>query len=378
MPRPTRVDVLFALPYDPDVRVRKTTTSLAQAGYDVRILAWDREVRHAQHEMDGAVTVERIQLRSSRGRGLIQALFFVVLGVRILARVRRRRPDVLHAVDLPMLLIAIVARALVARKARIVYDAFEIYAVMVAHRFGRPVLRVLEALERRLPRRADLVVTPGEARRAYFQARGIDAIVVPNWDRLPPPLPDRSAARAELSIPDEAFCIAYTGALLGSRDLESLVRFAERHPADLVVIAGSGDREAFVSEAAGRLPNLRFLGWRPDPGPIMAAADALYYALKTDHPYAAMAAPNNLYVAIANVVPLVHRPQGELGIVDRELDIGPRFEGDPELDAAVDTLRTDAARAGIRAGLAAVRSGYVWEEAVKPLLQRYPLPPTVG
>src|SRR6185436_12645039 len=108
-----------------------------------------------------------------------------------------------------------------------------------------------------------------------------------------------------------------TGALLASRDLETLLRFARRHPADAVLIAGSGDREAWLRDAAADIPNVQVLGWLPDPSSVLLAADAIYYALKTDHPYAPYAAPNNLYVAITHAVPLVYRPQGELAEVGR-------------------------------------------------------------
>ena len=47
---------------------------------------------------------------------------------------------------------------------------------------------------------------------------------------------------------------------------------------------------------------------------MTVAADILYYALYDADPYSDHAAPNNLYVAIAYAIPLVHRGQGEIGI----------------------------------------------------------------
>jgi glycosyltransferase involved in cell wall biosynthesis len=175
-----------------------------------------------------------------------------------------------------------------------------------------------------------------------------------------------------MGIPDDRFCLAYAGAILSSRDLESLLRHARRHPEDLVLIAGAGDRESWLRQQAEDLDNVRFLGWLADPSVLLSAADALYYALRSDHPYAALAAPNNLYIAIAHAVPLVYRAQGELAEVSREHEIGAPFTDDASLDAAVDSLRDPSVNASIRAGLAALRMDYTWERAVEPLLAVYP------
>lgn len=369
----TRVFVLLGLPYDPDVRVRRVTQSLAGAGYDVTILAWDRTAQLAQRATDGAVRVERIAIRSRRGRGVTQVFFFARVGLRMIRRLRVVRPDVIHAVDLPMLGVALAARPFVGgRRVRIVYDAFEIYERMVAHRFPRVILWLIGAFERRLPGRADLVITPGRSRQRYFEERGIESVAVPNWIDPPDTIPPRAAARRDMGIPDDRFCLAYAGALLASRDLESLLRHARRHPEDVVLIAGTGDREPWLRQEAAGLENVRFLGWLSDPSVLLVAADALFYALHSEHPYAALAAPNNLYVAIAYAVPLVYRPQGELAEVGRDHEIGAPFTDDPSMDAAVDSLRDPSAAAAVRAGLAALRVDYTWERAVAPLLAVYP------
>jgi hypothetical protein len=272
-----------------------------------------------------------------------------------------------------MLGIALAARPFAGgHRTRIVYDAFEIYERMVAHRFPRAVLSLIGAFERRLPAQADLVITPGRSRQRFFEERGIESVLVPNWIDPPKSVPTRAAARLEMGIPDDRFCLAYAGAVLSSRDLESLLRHARRYPQDLVLIAGTGDRESWLREQAADIDGVRFLGWLGDPSVLLSAADALYYALHTNHPYAALAAPNNLYVAIAHAVPLIYRAQGELAETSRDHEIGAPFTDDASLDAAVDRLRDPAVNARVRAGLAALRIDYSWEGAIEPLLAVYP------
>ena len=374
--RATRVDVLFGLAY-PDSRVRRTTQALAAAGYDVRVLAWDRTGAAPRRERDGAVRVEHARVPSRSGRGASQLAYLARAVWSHLPALRRERPDVLHAVDLPMLAAAIVLRPLIGRP-RLVYDAFEIYALMEAHKYPAWLLSVIRSAERRLPRRADLVIMPGTARQAYFAERGVASTVVGNWVDAPAEPLDRGSARAALHIGAEDFVLVYAGGLEASRDIDSLLRHAERAPDDVIVIAGRGEGADGVRRAAEDSPNVRFIGWTTDPGQLYVAADAVYYALHPDHPYAAHPAPNNLYAAIAWTVPLVHRGQGEIGLVAREAEIGAEFADDPSLDRAIDTLRDPARQRTVRASLRGLQDRYTARRAAQALIDAYPLPPRVA
>jgi glycosyltransferase involved in cell wall biosynthesis len=366
-----RVDVLLGVGYDPDPRVRRETQALADAGFEIRVLAWDRDGTRHVAEHDQKVLIERVHVKSGWSRGLVQVFFLTSVALRFLRRVRRRRPEVLHAVDLPMLAIAL-AIAPFAGRPTIVYEAFEVYGVMVSHRLPAPVVRLIRFLERTLPQRASLVITPGEIRQQYFAARGIESVCVPNWIERPSGTVAREEARASLGVEPERFTILYAGSLHATRDVDALLRHAARRAADLVLVAGQGDDEQRLRTEAASLGNVRFLGWLADPAPVLAAADAVFYSLRADHPYAAMAAPNTLYQAIAYALPLVYRRQGELGIVGDRETIGEVFEDDASLDAALDRLRDPARNAEIRASLVRLQERYRWPLAARRLVDAYP------
>jgi glycosyltransferase involved in cell wall biosynthesis len=368
----SRVDFLLAKAYDPDLRVRRSGYALAEAGYAPRVLAWDRSGERPQESEDGPIRVHRIRVRSRPSRGWTQIFFLFRVGREFLRLMRDDPPGVIHAVDLPMLIVALaLAPMLRGRRPAIVYDAFEIHALMGVHRYPRWLVAVIRVTERYLPRLADLVITPGEDRQAYFAARGIRSIAVPNWVDPPRRNVDREAARTSLGLNGQ-FCIVYAGGLIGSRDLEPLIRHARRHSEDVVLIAGSGDAEASLQAATASIPNVRLLGWVPDTSELFAAADALYYALKPDHPYAEHAAPNNLYIAIANTVPLIFRAQGELKAVSSRYRIGEIFVDEPSLERAVAVLRDPEHNAAVRADLRALQGRFRWAEAARRLVEAYP------
>lgn len=366
------VDLLLAKSYDPDVRVRRTVTALAGAGFQVRVLAWDRTGRHVTMEDDHGVLIQRVKVRSRPSRGWTQVFFLARVALRMLPLLRERRPAVLHAVNLPMLAVAVALAPLLGRpRPVIVYDAFEIHALMGVDRYPTWLITLIGLIERLLPRFADLVITPGDDRRGYFQRLGIESVSVPNWIDPPADAPDRATARAALGIAPEQFCLAYVGGIIGSRDLLPMIEHARRYPSDLVLVAGSGDAVDDLARLADGVPNVRLLGWQPDPGGILSAADALYYALKPDHAYARHAAPNNLYQAVARTLPLVYRNQGELAAVAARHRIGIPFRDQDSLDSAIHMLRDPAVNQAIRAELASLQRGFSEGAAASRLVGAY-------
>ena len=370
-PRNNRVEILFERAYNPDPRVRRVSSALSDAGYDVRVLAWDRSGSLPSAERDGSVEVRRVGPISRDGRGVAQLGSLVRALGRYVPLIRARRPGILHAVDLPMLAAALAIAPFVGRPV-VVYDAFEIYAVMESRKYPRPLIRLIAALERLLPRFASLVLVVGRERQDYFARRGIPSVVVGNWIDPPVNPPERDVAREMLGIEPGRLAILYAGGLDPSRDLDSLIRHAARTPQDCVLVAGRGVQEEAMADAARRLDNVRFLGFLPDPTNATVAADLLYYSLVPDHPYAAHAAPNNLYVAIAYAKPLVHRGQGEIGYLADRADIGARFDDDASLDVAIDSLRDSERRRQVARVLAGLQETYSWTRASRALLEAYP------
>ena len=366
-----RVDILLAKSYDPDPRVRRTAKALIDAGHDVRVLAWDRSGRRPRDEDDAGIPIRRIRVRSRASRGWTQAFFLLIVAIRLLPVVRRRRPDVLHAVNLPMLAVAIGLAPFVGGRPRIVYDAFEIHSLMGAHRYPDWLVAVIGVIERFLPRVADLVITPGHDRRQYFQRLGVSSISIPNWIDPPPSVPKRSAARKRLGIDADRFVVLYAGGIIGSRDLQPLIEHARHRPDDLVLIAGRGDAEDALAASAAGVPNVRMLGWVSQPADLLAASDVLYYALKPDHPYAPHAAPNNLYQAVAYAIPLVYRAQGEIAVVAAEHRIGRTFVDQATLESALDGLRDPTESAAVRDVLRTLQRRYRWSRAARLLVDAY-------
>src|SRR5437899_251565 len=78
--------MLLTNAYDPDPRVRQEALALIGMGFDVRLLAWDRDLKSPETELMEGVRVERVRLASRHGRGTAQLFFYALLYIRMLWR----------------------------------------------------------------------------------------------------------------------------------------------------------------------------------------------------------------------------------------------------------------------------------------------------
>ncbi len=190
-PRQRRVAMLFSRGFFPDAAGHKEARDLVGGGYEVTILAWDRECRLAsRQELDGFI-VERLHLRALLGKGLAQlhrwARFWLWLGRTLV----RRRYDIIHANDLDTLPIGWLAARMTG--AKLVFDAREpnYYAY-----WSQPLYRASQALERFLVLRSDNVLVCNEYQIGNYGSWGAHhTTLIPNYPPLAmatnvaPPLP---------------------------------------------------------------------------------------------------------------------------------------------------------------------------------------------
>src|SRR5574340_751309 len=139
--------MLFSRGFFPDFRGHKECRDLVSGGYDVAVLAWDRECRlPLRQELDGFV-VERLQLPALLGKGLSQLHRWIRFWLWLRRTLIQRRYDIIHANDLDTLPIAWLAAKRTG--AKLVFDAREpdYYAY-----WSGPLYRASKALERFLVR----------------------------------------------------------------------------------------------------------------------------------------------------------------------------------------------------------------------------------
>ncbi len=275
-------------------RLDKEARALADAGYDVHVVLWDRGLEHPEEESRSGYRIRRVRLRAPEGRpGLVLRMpRWWLRAWRILEEIR---PEAVHAVDLDSFVPAFLARR--AFGSRLVYDIFDFYGGMIALPLPPRIRQVLAGLERQAALRADLVVLPDMARAAFFgdrrPARIVEVMNVPE-------------ERAVVPKPQKLFTVFYGGQIARDRGIRELVAACEAAGARLVV-AGHGPDEAALVPVVESSPAAIFLGNLPYDEVLTwtASCDVVAALYDPAIPNNRLASPNKVFEAMMLAKPVL-------------------------------------------------------------------------
>jgi glycogen synthase len=282
---------------------------------------------------------------------------------------------VFHASDLYTL--PALAAAARRHRARLVFDARELYpdTPAVAH---RPLVRaVWRAVERRYVPRADLVLTVGEglageiARRYRLHQA---PLVLHNAPRPHAGAP--AGLHRRVGLPPDTPVVLHTGALRAGRGLHALVRAMAGLPAALVLLGGGPLAPELSRLALEAGADVRIVPPVPpaDVPAYAAAATVGAVPLEDTSLNLRLSLPNKLFEYVAGDLPVVASALPELSRVVEGHGIGLTVPpGDvPALHAALARLLTDEAlRTACRARISGVQQAFGSETADTRLTQAY-------
>jgi glycosyltransferase involved in cell wall biosynthesis len=367
--------MLLSNAFRPDPRVLKEAQSLARAGYDVTVIAWDREGKLPEQERVDGFVVHRLQnVHSSYSAGTRQALYLPRFWRDALCILRDLRPEVVHCHDLD----TAPAGYWYARRYHVpwVLDAHECYPQQIAPQVNRAIYEVLVRLEQSMTRRATHVITVGELLARRFRSFGGQVAIVGNYQRLAEFDRAPTITRSTLGISPNQYVGLYVGGFTPARAILPLVRATQYLDDVVILLAGDGPQREAIEAALPDHPSVRYLGWIPQDqvADYVTLADVLYYGLSAESGNSQYSTPNALFYALAAGKPIITTNIGEIAIIVREEACGIVVEeaSPGAIAKAVDALRDSNARhaLGIRARLAA-ETKYNWTAAEQVLLTVY-------
>ncbi len=306
------IAMLLSNPFRPDPRVLKEALSLAEQGYTLTILAWDRTGELAPSEQLAlGLSVHRIQhVRSGYGIGASQILRLPRFWFACLGELNRLKPDLVHCHDFDTLPAGLVWGRLHRRP--VIYDAHEYYAQLVKPRLrgrvGTMIYQAVRLSEQLGARLADAVITVDETLASIYRILNKIVLVVGHY-------PQRAfAAQPSAAFSGSSLNLIYAGRLSRDRGLllyagilRQLLRLGI--PARLTlagVFTPAAEETTFRSHAADLMEHVDIQGWvdfKDMPQALRQADVGL--ALLLPEPRYVAALPVNLFEYMAAGLPVV-------------------------------------------------------------------------
>jgi len=307
-------------------RVSGQARVLKESGYDVTILACDREGHHAPREELEGIQVKRIQVPTGESRGPIrQAWPLSMFCCKSLMWLLRKRFDILHCHNLDVLPLG----CLVGRLTRspVLFDAHEPDYYALWPKRWKPMLRIVKAVERFLARRADAITVTNEFQVEKYLAMGARRVeLAGNYPR-----PD---LRIE-EVPDEKFhrpqvVFGRLGTIYRDTGFETAIaafrRILAEYPETVFLIGGrvtDNYRDDFHELIEPVRDHIRLTG------PFSAnEMPALYHQIDVSlfiypqNDWFRNITPRKFFDSLANGVPVIMTDIGRLGGVIREHECG--------------------------------------------------------
>ena len=371
-----RVLMLLTNAFDPDPRVHQEARALVENGYDVTILCWDRDSKGPAYETIDGSGIERIYVRSTHGRGSVQAFFLVLFWGKAYFQAVRKKFDIVHCHDFDTLPLGyLLARQ---KKSKLVYDAHESYTDMLIN-VPNWLKKTIYETENFLLRRLDLLITVGEILREDFGKRGVQhSCVVGNWknpNEFEFPQEVLKKERQRLHILNGQVVISFIANLGKERQLEQLVEAVKDMPQITLIVGGKGPSGGVVEDAAKRHSNIIYLGYvHPSKVPLYTAiSDIIFYGFDPANPNSKYSAPNKLFEALAAGKAVLTGDFGEIGRIVKDTKCGLIIKGftEEEIRKSLSNLRPEILNRFKENSKKNALEKYNWQNAHFALLDQY-------
>ena len=300
---PERIVICRSNPIEPDPRVEKVACTLAEAGYAVTLLGWDRTAQLATSEQRNGMRYLRLPIRAKFARGIYNfpALFRWQFGLLGWLLKHQDEYDLIHACDFDTVLPALVCKKAWGKK--VVYDIFDFYS---DHLRSTPAVikSAIRYLDLRVISQADAVILVDEARKqqiAGSDPKYLEVVYNTPRDVLGDlPTMDQPYPRGEMHL-------VYVGLLQVERGLLELLEVLRLHPEWTLELAGFGGDEDKILELARQLANVTFHGRISYKHALELSnrADVLLATYDPTIPNHRFSSPNKVFEAMMLAKPII-------------------------------------------------------------------------
>lgn len=296
-----KVCIIRSNPVKPDSRVEKEAWTLKKAGYDVHILAWDRDSSLQTNDTvnigEIKIPITRLGYKASYGEGFKNIRAYLAFQFNMRKYLKRHDYDIVHACDFDT---AFFSQGVVRRKnEKFVFDIFDFL-------YGEPknfFEKCIKKAQLKIIDKANATIICTEERK--MQIRGSNPKNVTVIHNTPSAL---QLGNATFEIPNNGRTkIVYVGILQDYRLLKEIAEAVSENLDIELHIGGFGKYESFFKDMSERFDNIVYYGRLSyhDTLALENACDimlAIYDPTIENHRFAA---PNKFYESLMLGKPII-------------------------------------------------------------------------
>ncbi len=367
--------LLRSNPVDPDSRVEKEANSLIKAGYEVKIVAWDRDFKYKIKESflelnDGRVKIYKLGIPSTYGEGVKNLKPFLIFQFRLLLWLfkNRKKYHIIHACDFDTAYTAYHCSKLLKKK--LVYDIFDYLFTNSGGNFSI-LKKYIVHLQHTIINHANATIICTEKRKDQIRGTKPKKLVIIHNS---PPRLDENLPKLKLN--KNKVKIVYVGVLQDKRFIEELADIIKNNKEWELHIGGFGKFEGYFKKQASEYDNIKYYGKLSYSKTLELEKScdimtAIYDPTVGNHYYAA---PNKFYEALMLGKPLVMVKNTGMSEIVTQFNIGEVIDYNSEsLKVAIENLiakRNEWPEISFKMKKL-YQKDYSWDEMEKRLISLY-------
>ena len=321
----TSICIIRSNPVRPDSRVEKEAWSLVRAGYNVHVLAWDRDSDHPEEQGFLTVADEHIPItwlgyKAAYSAGMKSLKPFLRFQIHMRKWLKKHKNDfdIIHACDFDT---ALFSRR-ITKKQKFVFDIFDfLYAEPKTF-----LQRIIRKSQIRIINQADATIICTEQRKEQIEGSHPKKLVVIHNT----PFEQQLSGAEEFCLQNDSPRpkIAYVGILAEERMLSAVGHCMERLPDVELHIAGFGQLEEYFIKLSQERDNVFFYGRIPYNQALQleTKCDIMTAIYDPSNENCRRAAPNKFYESLMLGKPVVMAGGTGMSDLVREHNIGTLIE----------------------------------------------------
>lgn len=297
-----KICIIRSNPVRSDSRVEKEAWSLVNAGYDVHILAWDRDTD--TYETEDYVTVANLNIpitrlghKASFGEGLKNLRAYLEFQFHMRKWLSKHYFDAVHACDFDT---AFFSHGIVKRKkGKFVFDIFD-FLCTEPHNFMQNCIKKAEF---HLINSSDATIICTEERKRQIKGSNPKRLYVIHNT----PFVDQIGNHTFINEPSDKVRIAYVGILQDHRLLKEITEAIAESDNMELHIGGFGKYDTYFAEMGRKYESIKFYGRLPYDQTLALEKEcdvmlAIYDPSISNHKFAA---PNKFYESLMLGKPVI-------------------------------------------------------------------------